>query len=232
MNASDFLSNKQGVLFDLFATLVSPDRAPGVPTYELLGVEKSDWRKQTFGSSHARLTGEEMDPYKIVGSMARAINPRISDSLIREATDQRISRFEAILMNVPKSTLLVLESLRKCGMQIALITNADVIETNGWYRSPLAPLFDYTVFSWQVGYAKPDKRIYEHCLDLMSLKPCQGVFVGDGGSDELTGARAVGITTVFAKGFMPDLTEKEVKERESIADHVIDQLGELLPIVQ
>ena len=57
-------------------------------------------------------------------------------------------------MKVPKSTLLVLESVRKRGMQTALITNADVIETHGWYRSPLAPLFNYTVFSWQVGYAK------------------------------------------------------------------------------
>ncbi len=229
MAISTVVGEKRAVLFDLFATLVSPDKAPGVPTYEILGVEKSDWRKQTFGSSHARLTSDDMDPYQIIGSMARAIDPDISDSLIRDATDQRIARFEAILMNAPASTLTVLESIRSYGIRTALISNADLIETNGWGRSPLAPLFDCTVFSWQVGYAKPDKRIYFHCLDQMKLRPSEAAFVGDGGSDELSGARAIGLTTVFAKGLMPELACTEVRERESIAHHVVDALGELLP---
>ncbi len=230
MSISTVVGEKRAVLFDLFATLVSPDKAPGVPTYEIL--EKSDRRKQTFGSSHARLTSDDMDPYQIIGSMARAIDPDISDSLIRDATDQRIARFEAILMNAPASTLTVLESIRSYGIRTALISNADLIETNGWGRSPLAPLFDCTVFSWQVGYAKPDKRIYFHCLDQMKLRPSEAAFVGDGGSDELSGARAIGLTTVFAKGLMPELACTEVRERESIAHHVVDALGELLPTHQ
>ena len=230
MAISIVVGEKRAVLFDLFATLVSPDKAPGVPTYEILGVEKTDWRKQIFSSSHARLTSDDVDPYQIIGSMAHAIDPNISDSLIRDATDQRIARFEAILKNAPASTLAVLESIRSYGIETALITNADLIETNGWSRSPLAPLFDCTVFSWQVGYAKPDKKIYYHCLDQMKLQPSEAAFVGDGGSNELSGARAIGLTTVFAKGLMPDLTQAEVRERESTAHHVIDELGELLHI--
>ena len=229
MVISEVISTKRAILFDLFATLVSTDIAPGVPTYEILGVEKSDWRKQTFGSSHARLTSDKMDPYEIIGSMAHAIDPHIPESLIRDATDQRIARFEAMLMNAPESTLTALESIRSHGIGTALITNADVIETNGWSGSPLASLFDCTVFSWQVGYAKPDKRIYYHCLEQMELEPSEAAFVGDGGSDELSGARAIGLTTVFARGLMPDLEPTEIRERESIANHVIDALEELSP---
>ena len=186
MSVSNLVARKGAIIFDLFFTLVSPDieDLDFPPTYEVLGVEKSAWRQQTFGSSNARLTGAETDPYEIVGSMARAIDPTISSSVIREATDQRIARFERILMNAPRTTLATLGALRELGLKVALVTNADAIETQAWSRSPLAALFDVTVMSWQVGAAKPDARIYNHCLEHLQLSSSHCVFVGDGGSDE------------------------------------------------
>ena len=69
---------------------------------------------------------------------------------------------------------------------------------------------------------KPSPRIYNHCLSLLSVPASQGIFVGDGGSEELSGAKAVGLTTVFATGLMPELTEEEVRSREDDADYTID----------
>lgn len=231
MMVSDVVSAKSGVFFDLFFTLVSTDveddKFPR--TEEVLGVDKSAWRRQVFGTSHARLTGAETDPYQIVESMAHAIDPGIPGSVIREATDQRIARFEHVLTNVPESSLFVLDALRRAGLKIGLITNADIIETRAWEHSPLAPLFDATVLSWRVGFAKPDARIYRHGLELLNLSASQCVFVGDGGSDELSGAQAVGLTSVFTTSLMPELTPGEIRQRESHADHVVDKLEELLP---
>jgi putative hydrolase of the HAD superfamily len=226
---ADAVATKDAVIFDLFFTLVSTDikveEFP--PTHEVLGVDKAMWRQQTFGTSSARLTGAEMDPYKIVGSMAHAIDPMISSTVIREATDQRIHRFEHILLNVPDTTISTLKTLRRSGHKTALVTNADSIETRAWDKSPLAPLFDVTVMSWEVGFVKPDARIYNHCLDLLGIPAARAVFVGDGGSRELWGAKAVGLSAVFAKGLMPELTEQEIRSREDDADYTIDGLHEL-----
>ncbi|TDJ31501.1 MAG: HAD family hydrolase [Gammaproteobacteria bacterium] len=232
MEISDAIIGKKVIIFDLFFTLVTADIADDdfVPTYETLGVDKLAWRQQTFGTSHARLTGAETDPCRIVESMAHAIDPNIPISVIREATELRIARFEHTLMNVPESTLSVLAALRQQGLKTALITNADVIETQMWERSPLAALFDVTVLSWQVGLAKPEPEIYQHCLRLLNLGASQGVFVGDGGSNELSGARAVGLTTVFVTGLMPELSKQEIQHRKSIANYTIGNLAELIHI--
>ena len=229
MSVAAAINGKQAIFFDLLHTLVSADAAPGKPTHEILGVTKPEWREQTFAASHSRLTRSDLEPYEITRSMAQAINPQIPETLIQEATAQRAARFEETLKNPPETTLRVLESLRAHGIATALITNADVIETIGWPRSPLSDLFDCTVFSWQVGYAKPNSRIYEHCLNEMQLDPTEAAFVGDGGSDELSGARAVGLTVVFAKGLMPELTASEISKRERTAHHAIDSLAELIP---
>lgn len=233
MGSAALLADKRVVIFDLFFTLVSPDIDDDEfpPTYEVLGVDKMAWREQVFGTSNARLTGGEMDPYRIVGNMARAIDPSISDSTIRDATEQRIARFERVLMSVPETTISVLDALRTSDIKTALITNADVIETQGWDASPLASLFDVCIFSWRVGYAKPDIRIYNHCLERLGVSSSEAIFVGDGGSDELKGARAAGLTSIFVTGLMPELSDAEVRDRKSCADYTIGEIPELLPLL-
>ena len=131
MHIAEVVASKHAVIFDLFFTLVSTDDEVNEfpPTYEILGVEKAMWRQQTFGTSNMRLSGAETDPYEIVGSMAHAIDPEISTAVIRDATEQRIARFEHILLNIPDTTISTLLAIRQSGLKTALVTNADAIET-------------------------------------------------------------------------------------------------------
>jgi putative hydrolase of the HAD superfamily len=57
--------------------------------------------------------------------------------------------------------------------------------------------FDTIVFSYQLGVRKPDARIYQRALDTIGAHSAEAIFVGDGGSDEHRGARAVGMRTVL-----------------------------------
>ncbi len=131
MHIAEVVASKHAVIFDLFFTLVSTDDEVNEfpPTYEILGVEKAMWRQQTFGTSNMRLSGAETDPYEIVGSMAHAIDPEISTAVIRDATEQRIARFEHILLTIPDATISTLLAIRQSGLKTALVTNADAIET-------------------------------------------------------------------------------------------------------
>jgi putative hydrolase of the HAD superfamily len=61
---------------------------------------------------------------------------------------------------------------------------------------PIAPLLDTTVFSVETGRCKPDPLIYLTACRELDVLPEDCLYVGDGGSRELTGATDVGMTAV------------------------------------
>ena len=228
---SSVLSAKKAVLFDLFHTLTPlesswSDRRP--MTHEMLHVSKEAWNDQLMIHSRDRLAGEKTDAFEIIAGMARAIDPTISDAVIRAATENRIARFAAALTHISAETRQVIATLRQRGLQIGLISNADVTEVAGWAQCPIADLFDATVFSCRVGWVKPEPEIYRHCLQELKLRPSEVIFVGDGGSDELAGAKALGIATVMISGIIREIWPDKIAERAAQADFQIEHLSELI----
>ena len=221
----------KAVVFDLFHTLTAIESSwgQGLPfTYEMLGVDRDAWDKQLNRYSCARLAGEEQDSTRIVGRMAREINPDITDDTIQSAVTNRIKRFEAALLDIPIETRAVLKTLKSQKKKLGLISNADTMEVAAWGRSPIAGIFDVEIFSCHVGAVKPEKEIYELCLSRLGVSSDEAIFVGDGGSSELQGARAVGLTTVMITGVIKELWPERIEERKTDADFVIEQLTELV----
>ena len=224
------LQEYRAVIFDLFHTLTSADvlRLPGRGTSEVLGVPREAWNEQLLRNSDDRLRGKITDPFMIIAQMARAIDNTITDETIKEAVENRIKRFQCALMNVEDSTRVTLRELRRMGKSLGLISNADVNEISGWDDSPLKPFFDCVVFSCRVGYVKPEKEIYERALRELGVEARHVLYVGDGGSDELRGAKDVGMSTVLTthviKQFWP---ERIVKARQH-ADFEIKELIEII----
>jgi len=108
------------------------------------------------------------------------------------------------------------------------VSNADAMEIRGWGDSPAAGCFDATIFSCEVGYVKPEPQIYRICLERLGVSAGEAVFVGDGGSNELPGARAVGLATVMMAGVLREHWPERVEGRAREADFRIDRLAELL----
>lgn len=225
------VSQKRAVIFDLFHTLTDRESTWGrnrPPTHRVLGISKATWDEQLHRHSRSRLIGEQRDALAIVAAMARAVNPATSDDLIRRATENRIARFADALMNIPPSTREVLATIRARGQKLALISNADVMEVAAWDRSPLAAFFDVALFSCHVGHAKPEPEIYRECLKRLALSPADCLFVGDGGSHELAGARSLGLATVMIAGVIRELWPERIEERARQADYQIEELAELI----
>lgn len=91
----------------------------------------------------------------------------------------------------------MLRTLRRRGFRIALLSDCSSELCEAWTTTPYAPLIDATVFSWEVGYRKPDPRGYRAAAPAVALSPAEFWFVGDGGSRELVGATAVGMRPVL-----------------------------------
>jgi putative hydrolase of the HAD superfamily len=229
-SAATVVSQKKAVIFDLFHTLTALEltQIKGPGTSEILGISRAAWNEQLLEKSRPRLAGEEKDPYVIIRRMAHAIDPDIPDELIRRATQSRIERFAAALANIPANTKEVLQRLKEAQKKIGLLSNADVAEIYAWPQCPVRHLFDSAIFSCEVGFVKPEKAIYEASLKDLNVRAEEAVFVGDGGSHELEGAKAAGITAVMIAGIIRGIWPEKVEEREAGADYCIETLDELL----
>jgi putative hydrolase of the HAD superfamily len=222
---------KRAVVFDLFHTLTSVESSSNrtLPsTAELLGVDAAAWNDQMVKKSRERLLGLKTDSFEIIAEMARAIDPSVSDERIRHAVENRLARFRAAVLDIPEATVAVLQELKRRDKRLGLVSNADTGEIAAWGENRICHLFDSTIYSCAVGLAKPDPMIYHQSLKELEIEAGAAVFVGDGASDELQGAKSAGITSVLFTGVIQYLWPERVAERAWQADYVIERLSELV----
>ena len=223
------LTGYRAVIFDLFHTLTSLEttKAPGRSTSEILGVSRDEWNKQQFLHADGLLRSREMDAFETVKKLALAIRPNIPDEIIREATENRLNKFRHALLHPDPESLDALARLKALKKLTGLVSNVFSMDVLGWNDSPLKPYFDRVVFSCDFGFAKPEPEIYEFCLDSLAVKPAQALYVGDGGSGELKGAREVGMTTVLMTRIRKQLWPDTLPEFRKYADHEMESLNGL-----
>jgi putative hydrolase of the HAD superfamily len=111
---------------------------------------------------------------------------------------------------------------------LILLSNADVMEKRGWNESPFAPYFTNALFSCDIGYIKPEVEAYRTALKLSAPDADNVVFVGDGGSNELQGAKSCGFTTIMTTEIIGELWPELIPVRKIFADFVIGSLTELI----
>ena len=227
------MSQTKAIVFDLFHTLTEVESEwSDLPwTADVLGIDRAVWNTALTVQSRWRLAGEERDPYRIVERLARAIDPSIADETLRQAVEVRIARFRHALCKVPPANVGTLRRLRAAGFRLGLISNADVMEVAAWPDSPLAGLFDVEVFSCLAGCVKPEPEIFAKCLVALGVDAGESMFVGDGSSDELVGAKSVGMKTVLVSGVIRELWPEKIPERAAISDHHIASVPEVLGLV-
>lgn len=220
------------VIFDLFHTLTSSaavlKKTKG--TSEILGVPRNAWNDQLLLYSEDRLRGKIKDQFEIIETMAHAIDPAIPDTVIRQAAENRIRRFHYALQHIEQPTLDMLQKLNHEGKILGLISNGDVNEFTGWQTSPLRHYFHDAIFSCDVGYVKPEKEIYELCMKNLGVNPADSLYIGDGGSDELHGAKTCGMTTILTVRVIKDLWPEKIDKRRSHADYEIAGWNELFAL--
>jgi putative hydrolase of the HAD superfamily len=89
-----------------------------------------------------------------------------------------------------------LRVLRARGLRIGVVSDCTHELADVWASLDVAPLVDATVFSVVIGERKPHPSLYRSACDQLGTAPSEAIYVGDGGSNELSGAVAVGIPAI------------------------------------
>jgi putative hydrolase of the HAD superfamily len=225
---SRFFPRPKAVLFDLFHTLacVPPPALMGdMPIPQILGVSAEEWQRRYYEDDVlGRCLGHIVDGVEAMRIVTHSIDATVPDERILAAVESRRRHFEAGLIGIDEAMLTALDRVRAAGIRTALVSDAGADDVDSWQQSPLRDRFDAVVFSYQLGVRKPDARIYERALEAIAVAPSDAIFVGDGGSDEHRGARALGMTTVLVTRLYALWWPDEVAVRRGRADWEFDDV--------
>lgn len=94
-----------------------------------------------------------------------------------------------------------LQDLRDSGFKLGMISNwdqtaRDVIRNNGIHK-----YLDHIVISSEVGFEKPDPRIFEAAFELAGVKPKECLYIGDNYYDDGVGSKKVGMDFLIINRF-------------------------------
>jgi putative hydrolase of the HAD superfamily len=140
-------------------------------------------------------------------------------------------QFQARILVPRPDAETTLRTLRAHSYRIGVLGNSPADVPPLWQALPVAQLVDVAVFSCIVKLTKPDARIYHHLCQALDVRPEHCLFVGDGGSAELTGAARVGMHAVQLRDPHEDPTTGARLGREPWSGPSITTLSDVIPLV-
>jgi putative hydrolase of the HAD superfamily len=194
----------RAVLFDFFGTLTTAvHRGPAHANIaRWLGCDPAAFAAELDRSFRVRARGGYGPPADALRRVTRGAGGRPSERRIAVALSARSAAVRADTRLRPDA-VPVLAALRDRGVLTGVVSDCGPELPLFLSTLPVAPLLSTCVYSVEVGVCKPHPRMYLIACERLGVEPAECLYVGDGGSRELSGARAVGMTAVRLSA--PDL---------------------------
>ena len=125
-------------------------------------------------------------------------------------------------------TIPCLDALDAAGLRIGLITNGDLaFQTEKLELTSLDSRLEHVIASGDVGFAKPDARIFALACERFDVHPSQAVYVGDRLETDAVGAAGAGLTGVWLDRSGAGAVDEVAAHRPAAGIHTITTLAEL-----
>ena len=147
--------------------------------------------------SHARLhqAGARARIVERSLELLRCTAPVDAEALGRLFVAERLRSLEPIA-----GALETVAELRSRGVRLALVTNGSAADQRAKIdRHAVDTRFDAVLVEGEVGFGKPDPRIFRLALERMGVSAAEAWMVGDDLPWDIAGAQAVGIHAVWAR---------------------------------
>ncbi|WP_258084716.1 HAD family hydrolase [Thermococcus thermotolerans] len=138
-------------------------------------------------------------------------------------------RYEELLrayphrLHVYPDTLPTLKWLREAGYKLGIVTSGPEYQRLKLRLVGLLDYFDVVVTRDDVNAIKPEPRIFLYAVESLGVEPSEAVMVGDSLSQDVYGAKNVGMTAVWIN--------REGEKGYNMADYEIRTLHELRKIL-
>jgi len=204
----------KAVIFDMFETLITHYHTPlyfGAQMAKDAGIPEDKFQSLWRPTEHERTIGK-LTFEKTLESILRE-NNCYSEALLKKIVDKRIAAKEACFSHLHPEIIPMLTALKEKGRLIGLISNCFSEEADVIRRSELFTYFEAVYLSYEQGIQKPEEEIFKRCLESLSVKAENCVYIGDGGSSELEAARKLGMKAVQAAWYLQEGTTQPSKRK-------------------
>ncbi len=233
-----FIMNRyDAIIFDLYGTLVDDLAYPEshaevywremARVSEILGAPPNDFRQVWLETADQRTTGALPTIEAALLRICESLGVRPEKARLAEAVRARLDYMRKAVSSRPDA-VETMQQLRRSGHRIGLVSDCSADTAAIVSRLPFAPLIDVQILSCQVGTRKPDPKIYQLAYDGLGVSPEKCLYIGDGGSNELTGASSVGMTAVLIRAPY-DTVSGSRQEWNGVR---ISSIGEVLGLVR
>jgi HAD superfamily hydrolase (TIGR01549 family) len=170
------------------------------------------------------------------------INLRAVDWIASGAADHAVTLDEQVLreaarmyaqpmregLNPMPGAVETLATLREQGYRIGMISNTiwpAELHIEDLAELGLLPYLEHMDFSGEIGFWKPNPRIFQHALHKLEVGSEEAVFVGDNPREDIGGAQGVGMRGIWMRSV-------EFPLGDARPDATIEALAELPPIIE
>lgn len=187
----------KAVIFDLFGTLVENfsrsayDRNLNEMA-QVLNLEPGRFIERWSHIYPQRVLGFCHSPDGCINYIADELGQIIQPAQKLAACQLRYD-FVKKSLNPSSGTIEALQTLNNRGLKLGLLSDCSSEIPELWPETPFVSLFDTTTFSCVETVRKPMPQIYMLTAQKLGVEPMECIFVGDGGSLELTGADRIGM---------------------------------------
>ncbi len=206
----------RAIIFDMFETLITHYQSPpyfGTQMAEDAGIPEDQFQALWHPTEHKRSIGE-LTLEEVLEMILRESNC-YSETIHKKMVEKRIASKEECFRHLHSEIIPMLSTLKEKGLVVGLISNCFSEEAYVIRRSELVPYFDTIYLSYEQGIEKPDEKIFCRCMENLSVKPEECIYVGDGGSEELETARRLGMKAVQAAWYLKDGTMQPAKRKDN-----------------
>jgi putative hydrolase of the HAD superfamily len=186
----------KAVLFDFWGTLVNNGTySPIRQTFKILRL------RMQFGEYVERLERSLMTkPFKDQVEGFKAVCEEFNVEPEPEVIDRLVGVWNKnkLLASIYPETIEVLEKLKQKKLKLAIISNTHAFSIESVIEKfDLAKYFDVIVLSYEHGFLKTDKELFDIVFKKLKIKPKDAVMVGDSIQTDIKGAENAGIKPIL-----------------------------------
>src|SRR3954468_3671704 len=221
----------RAVVFDFFGTLTrSVQRGPQhAEIARTLGADPEAVSGVLDRTFRARALGRYGSAEATLRWVIEQAGGRPRTAQVRAGVPARVSALKADT-RLRADAVSALRAIKSRGLGTAVVSDFTHELPAFLPGLPVAPLLDATIYSVRLGVCKPDPQIYLAACDELGVEPSECLYVGEGGSHELTGAAAVGMNPVRLAA--PDLANHLVFDADTnFAGRTVRSLTEVIRLV-